>query len=124
MKMTKVLLLLLGLCVAGFATYAVPKEIKQKPDIIKVFVISENENVSVDAYTFAIVDADVGVFRTYEITIDDSKTLDVSPALHSEIFQLDISWQDHKKAYLQFNKGKPISVHKQFRHPVSYFYRS
>lgn len=122
--MKKAIILLLGLFVASLAAFAVPKEIKENPtdQVIKVFVISENEDVSVEAVTIDIVDADVGDFMTLD-EFKDTNDQD-SPALHSEIFRLDISWRYCKNEYLLFNQGRPMLRLNQIRHPVSYFHRT
>ena len=118
--MKKVLILLLGLFVAGLAAYAVPEEIKVKPidKVIKVFVISENESVSIDAVT-VILDADVGIVRTDRVAIDDSNDNQTSPALHSEILRLCISWQYIKNDHIMQNQDKPMHYFSEIRHPIN-----
>lgn len=122
--MKKAILLLLGLFVAGLAAFAVPKEIKKTSvdQVIKVFVISENQDASVDAITFDIVDADVGEVASDELSTDDNDQ-DLQAALHSELFRLDISWQYFKDDFLLKDQGKPMQYINQIRHPV-HFYRN
>ena len=119
--MKKAILLLLGLFIAGLAAYAVPKEIKENPidKVIKVFTISENEDVTVDAVTIDFLDEDVGDVAFDELS-KDTNDHQSPAALHSEIFRLDISWQYFKMDYTLYNQGKPMQFTNRIRQPISY----
>jgi hypothetical protein len=119
--MKKAFFLLLGLFVAGLAAFAVPKEIKENPidKVIKVFVISENEDVTVEAINLTTLDEDVGDVAFDELS-KDTNDHQTPAALHSEIFRLDISWRYSTNAYILNDWGKPMQYLKQIRHPISY----
>lgn len=119
--MKKVVLLLLGLFVAGLAAFAVPKEIKEKPvdKVIKAFVISEVQKVTVDALTQEVV-IDVGDVALDDELSKDTNHQDSPVALHSEIFQLDISWRFCENAYTLSDQGKPMRYLNRIRHPISF----